>query len=285
MKVNISVTWIGVLLVITAVVILTLRGIDVIRIIFPTSEGFVGGEAMSEDLQLSGCPADSKSYVDDGGRSVCCDGKIIGGKCHGTQICSLSENFGNLPTCNAWFGAYLEEKGAKRCPSSMPNYYEDNNAGVKGCTEGYRTKDGKSPASPSSKSCKLYNDREDDMVKIDSCTNQKILEETQCFTGNVDGTRKNLVNLNHLPGGKIPPWVRCEAVDRTTMMPIGCLTDSSYARTVDYWTEKFQTNHKGWKETSSSWPPYYKLNFCSVVQKLNIDKSIDFKALDSLKMF
>lgn len=282
MKVNISVTWVGVLLVISAVVILTLRGIDVFRIIFQHSEGFVSGGTTSEDLQLSGCPADSKSYVDDGGRSVCCDGQIIGGKCKGTQVCSLSENFGNLPTCNAWFGAYLEEKGARRCPKSMPNYFEDNKAGVKGCTAGFRTKDGKSPASSSNKSCKLYNDMEDEMVKVDSCTNQKLLEETQCFTGNIEGTRKNFVP--HV-SGKIPPWVRCEAIDKNTMMPIGCIPENTYARTIDYWTTTYAQYNKGWKEKSTSWPGHWKLNFCSVIQKLNIDKSIDFKDLDSLKVF
>lgn len=279
MKVNISVTWIGVFLVISAVIVLTMRGINVFKIIFPSEEGFTTQE-FSEDLHLSTCPAESKSYVDDGGRTVCCDGDIVGGKCQGTQVCSLSENFGNLPTCDVWFGAYLQEKGAKRCPPSMPHYFEDPKAGVKGCTAGFRTKDGKSPASSSDKSCKLYNAKDDELIKIDSCTNQKLLEETQCFTNHLEGTSKQFTSW-----GAIPPVIYCSRLDKSSMMPVNCLNESLFARTVDYWVEKYAPQYKGWREMSTGWGPQWKLNFCSVIQKLNIDKSMEFKELDSFKVF
>lgn len=279
MKVNISVTWIGVFLVISAVIVLTMRGINVFKIIFPSEEGFTTQE-FSEDLHLSTCPAESKSYVDDGGRTVCCDGDIVGGKCQGTQVCSLSENFGNLPTCDVWFGAYLQEKGAKRCPPSMPHYFEDLKAGVKGCTAGFRTKDGKSPASSSDKSCKLYNAKDDELIKIDSCTNQKLLEETQCFTNHLEGTSKQFTSW-----GAIPPVIYCSRLDKSSMMPVNCLNESLFARTVDYWVEKYAPQYKGWREMSTGWGPQWKLNFCSVIQKLNIDKSMEFKELDSFKVF
>lgn len=279
MKVNISVTWIGVFLVVSAIIILTIRGINVFKIIFPSEEGFTTQE-FSEDLHLSTCPAASKSYVDDGGRTVCCDGDIIDGKCQGTQVCSLSENFGNLPTCDVWFGAYLQEKGAKRCPPSMPHYFEDLRTGVKGCTAGFRTKEGKSPASSSDKSCKLYNGKDDDLIKIDSCTNQKLLEETQCFGRYLEGTSKQFVSW-----GAVPPPIYCSRLDKTSMMPMNCLNENTYARSLDYFVEKYYPSYKGWREMSMKWGPQWKLNFCSVVQKLNIDKSIEFKDLDSLKVF
>lgn len=279
MKVNVSVTWIGIFLVVSAIIILTIRGIDVFKIIFPTEEGFTTQE-FSEDLHLSSCPADSKSYVDDGGRTVCCDGDIVEGKCDGAQVCSLSENFGNLPTCDVWFGAYLQEKGAKRCPPSMPHYFEDPKAGVKGCTAGFRTKDGKGPASSKDKSCKLYNDKNEDLIKIDSCTNQKLLEETQCFPNYLEGTTKQFASW-----GEIPPPIFCARLDKATMMPINCLNENTYARALDYLVEKYYPTFKGWREMSTGWGPQWKLSFCSVVQKLNIDKSIEFKDLDSFKVF
>lgn len=279
MKVNISVTWIGVFLVVTAIIILTIRGINVFKIIFPTEEGFTTQE-FSEDLHLSSCPAESKSYVDDGGRTVCCEGDIIDGKCQGTQVCSLSENFGDLPTCDVWFGAYLQEKGAKRCPASMPHYFEDLKAGVKGCTVGFRTKDGKSPALATDKSCKLYNGKDDELINIDSCTNQKLLEETQCFTNYLEGTSKQFARW-----GKIPPPIYCSRLDETSMMPMNCINEKTYARSLDYLVEKYYPRFKGWREMSTSWGPQWKLNFCSVVQKLNIDKTIAFKDLDALKVF
>lgn len=280
MKVNIGVTWIGVFLVISAVIILTIRGIDVFKIIFPPrQEGFTTKE-FSEDLHLTACPAESKSYIDEGGRSVCCDGKIMDGKCNGEQVCSLSEKIGNLPTCDVWFGAYLQEKGAKRCPPSMPHYFEDVRTGVKGCTAGFRTKDGKAPANTTDKSCKLYNGRDEDLINIDSCTNQKLLEETKCFTNSLQGTSKQFTNW-----GGIPPPIYCSRLDTGSMMPINCIDDSAFVRTIDYWVEKFAPQYKNWREMSTSWGPQWKLNFCSVIQKLNIDKTIEFKDLDKLQVF
>jgi hypothetical protein len=281
MKVNISVTWVGVFLVVSAIIILTLRGIDVFRIIFPSSEGFASKADFSEDLHLSSCPADSKSYIDDGGRSICCNGTIIDGKCVGTQVCSLSEKVGNLPTCDVWFGAYLDEKGSKRCPPSMPHYYENLKKGVKGCTAGNRVKDGTAPALANDKSCKLYNSKDDDLIKIDSCTNQRLLEESQCFTNHVGGTSKQFNDW-----GPVPPPISCSRFDTSSMMPLNCINDNTFIRTIEYWIEKNGlTQYKNWREDSIKWNPQWKLQFCSVIQKLNIDKSIEFKNLDSLKVF
>jgi len=272
------VTWIGIFLVVSAIIILTIRGVNVFKIIF-SEEGFTTQE-FSEDLHLSTCPADSKSYVDDGGRTVCCDGVIVNGKCSGTNVCSLSENFGNLPTCDVWFGAYLEEKGAKRCPKSMPHYFEDNKKGVKGCTAGFRTKDGKGPASATDKSCKLYNGKDEDLIKIDSCTNQKFFEQTECFNTRVNGTKKTFLELNG-----IPPCINCSVVDIAAFIGSTCIEDTSFARSTDWLVDKYIPAFKSWRDQSSAWSPQYKLTFCSVVKKLNIDRSIQFKDLESLKVF
>jgi hypothetical protein len=279
MNVNIGVTWIGVFLIASALIILTIRGINVFKIIFPNEEGFSTKE-FSEDLHLASCPADSKSYVDEGGRSICCEGDIIDGKCKGVQVCSLSENLGNLPTCDIWFGAYLQDKGAKRCPSSMPHYFEDVKAGVKGCTEGFRTKDGKGPALATDKYCKLYNNKDDDLIKIDSCTNQKFFEVTPCFSRPVNGTTKTF-----LASTGIPPCINCSVIDIGAFIGSTCVEDTSFARSIDWIVEKYIPSFKSWRDMSARWPPQYKLTFCSVIQKLNIDKSIEFKNLDSLKVF
>ena len=130
MKVNISVTSIGVFLVIVSIIILTLRGVSVFRILtqhISLKEGFQGGD--DSDLILTTCPAESVSFVDNGGRTVCCDGEVHAGVCKGSIICSLSEGMGNMPTCGQWLGAYLAEKGKNRCPPSMPNYFENAEGG------------------------------------------------------------------------------------------------------------------------------------------------------------
>jgi hypothetical protein len=69
------------------------------------------------------------------------------------------------------------------------------------------------------------------------------------------------------------------------MMPMNCINEKTYARTLDYLVEKYYPSFKSWREMSTGWGPQWKLNFCSVVQKLNIDRSIEFKDLNSLKVF
>lgn len=281
MKAKITVAWIGVALVLGAIVILILKGTDFFAPA-PVEEPFINpaDHEYSEDLSLTSCPADSKQYVDSGGHSVCCNGEAVGGKCIGTQICSLSESFGGLPTCGEWLGAYLADKGRNRCPSSMPHYFENKKTGVKGCTAGNRTKDGSAPAASTNKQCKLYNGKDDDLIKIDSCSNQKLLENTNCFTRNMSGTSKKFNNW-----GEIPPPIFCSRLDTASFMPTNCIEDNSFVRAIDYWVEKYSPQYKTWRDMSIGWGPQWKLNFCSVIQKLNMDKTIAFKDLDTLKVF
>ena len=280
MKVNITVTWLGVALVLGAVILLTIQGISVLDIIFQNKSVEPFANPYFEDLQLTSCPADTEQYIDDGGRTVCCDGKVIGGKCGGRQVCSLSEGFGGLPTCGEWLGAYLAEKGRDRCPDSMPHYFENPKTGVKGCTAGKRKKDGSAAAKGSDKQCKLYNGKDDDLIQIDSCTNQRLLEKTNCFSKNVNGTNKQFSNW-----GAVPPPIFCSRLDTASFMPTNCIEDNSFTRAVDYWVEKWAPQYKSWRDMSVGWGPQWKLNFCSVIQKLNIDKTIEFKDLEKLKVF
>lgn len=279
MKVKITLAWVGVVAILAVLVFFTWKGVENFTSGPEDEEGFLDVE-YSGDLNITTCPAESKSYVDNGGRTVCCDGEVQGGVCSGKTICSLSEQASGTPTCSEWFGAYLDEKGKTRCPISMPHYYENAANGVKGCTSGPRLKDGTGPADNTSRTCKLYTSEEDDLLKIDSCTNQKIYDKTQCFTHAVPGTTKKF-----LEWGSVPPPIFCSALDKASLVPTSCLDDSSFSRTVDYWVTRYAPNMRNWKEQSTSWGPQWKLNFCSVIQKLNLDKTIKFGDLDTLKVF
>lgn len=274
MKVNISVTSIGVFLVIVSIIILTLRGVSVFRILtqhISLKEGFQGGD--DSDLILTTCPAESVSFVDNGGRTVCCDGEVHAGVCKGSIICSLSEGMGNMPTCGQWLGAYLAEKGKNRCPPSMPNYFENAEGG--GCTAGARNSKGTGAVGPL---CKLYKTQEEDYTHMDSCTNQKILEETQCFNNSVISTK----GLHGLAGA--PPCVDCKYTDPITQAPVSCIEDKSFLNSMKLYFKDPQ-QFSSWKDTANSWPPQSKMQFCSVVQKLNIDKTIQLSDVAGIQLF
>jgi hypothetical protein len=282
MKVNITVTWLGVALVLGAVILLTIQGISVLDIIFKKDSVEPFANPYFEDLQLTSCPADTEQYIDEGGRSVCCDGKVVGGKCGGRQVCSLSEGFGGLPTCGEWLGAYLAEKGRDRCPDSMPNYFENSKTGVKGCTSGDRVRDGTAALSrPADKQCKLYNGKDDDMIKMDSCTNQLMFERTKCFSKDINGTKKQFIDGR----GQMPPTINCSVMDINAFQAGNCVEQTSFARSIDYLINKHFPQAKQWKDNSHNWPPQYKLTFCNVMQKLNFDKTIQFDDLKKISVF
>ena len=280
MRVNISITWIGVILVLGAIVILTLRGVSVYKIITQEiiKEGFAASED-SSDLNITSCPADTISF-NNMGKTLCCDGDIVGGKCNGTIACSLSGSSSGQPSCSEWLGANLAIKGKDFCPPSMQNYYEDNKTGVRGCTAGRRTKEGTAPDSKTDRYCVLYKTQDEDMLTPDSCINQKMLEETQCFSRNVNGTTKALVG-----GKQIPPMVSCSVLDINALQAGNCIDNKSFAKSIDYLFKKYIPGFTAWKDDSAKWPPQYKLSFCSVMQKMNLDKSIQFDDLKTISVF
>jgi len=279
---RVSIAWIAVILLLIIILFFTVQGFTLYEQFKnpPTMEGFVDADPDQDtDLSITTCPAETKSYIDGGGRTVCCDGTISNGKCSGPTVCSLSEAIKGLPTCSDWFDAYLENKGKERCPMTMPRYFENNTTHISGCVDGARTKDGTAPA-PNTKFCNLYQTETDELFKTDSCTNQKLYDTTKCFTREIDGLSKQFVNW-----GAIPPPIYCSALDKGSLVPLSCIDDSSFVRTVDYWAKKYAPNLINWKEQCIGWGPQWKLNFCSVVQKVNLDKTMKFADLESYKVF
>jgi hypothetical protein len=278
---RISIAWIAVLLLLGIILFFTAQGVTIYEQFKNEAnievEGFVG-EA-DTDLSITTCPAETNSYIDGGGRTVCCDGSVNGGKCAGKPVCSLSEAIAGLPTCSDWLDAYLDNKGQNKCPKSMPKYFENKKTKISGCVNGSRTKDGSAPG-PNTKFCNLYQTESDDLIKTDSCTNQKFFDKTQCFTRQIDGLTKQFVNW-----GEIPPPIYCSAIDKGSLVPLSCIDDNSFVRAIDYWVKKYSPQFSNWREQCIAWGPQWKLNFCSVVQKVNLDKTMKFGELESYKVF
>jgi hypothetical protein len=277
---RVSIAWIAVVLVLGIILFFTAQVVSIYQQFKNKEEeveGFVG--ETDTDLSITTCPAETNSYIDGGGRTVCCDGSVAGGKCSGKPVCSLSEAIAGLPTCSDWFDAYLENKGKDKCPRSMPHYYENTKTKISGCVDGARTRDG-TAAGPNTKFCNLYQTETDDLIKTDSCTNQKIFDKTQCFTRKIDGQSKQFVSW-----GPYPPVIYCSAMDTGSLVPLSCIDDNTFVRVVDYWVKRFAPQYSNWREQCVAWGPQWKLNFCSVVQKVNLDKTMKFGELESYKVF
>jgi len=269
---KVSVAWIAVGIILGIILYFTVKGFSIYEQ-FVSKEGF---QVPDLDIHITTCPAETISYVDAGGRSVCCDGEVVNGKCSGPNVCSLSEAIAGLPTCSAWLDAYLDNN-SNRCPASMPRYYENKTTKEAGCTAGDRNRSGTGPASTASKFCTLYNSQEDALLKRDSCENQKILEDAKCLSVK---TTKSFMDW-----GEIPPPIHCTGINTSSLTPLSCIDDSSFERSIDYWANKNAPHLKNWREQSTSWGAIWKMNFCSSVQKVTVDKSMSLSSLESHKVF
>jgi hypothetical protein len=122
------------------------------------------------------CPANTVTYVEKvSGARLCCDGTIVNGSCNGRVACSLAGKSlgtsGQYPSCSDYMAAYLEQKGAGRCPPGLPRYFENGKTGVRGCCAGARKPDGSGPLDANDRRCRLYPTEVEERTREDSCYN------------------------------------------------------------------------------------------------------------------
>jgi hypothetical protein len=149
-----------------------------------TNEGFT-----LDNYYMSSCPTSFKSYYDNNGNIMCCNGDVIANRCISDIKCSLT-SITNPDSCIKILLDEYKQKANKFCPqTSMPNYYEKGNE--KGCTNGLLNSSMDGPSNSSQPKCKIYSDENSNLTSLDSCFNQKRLDDTICFGSNCS---KNLVN-------------------------------------------------------------------------------------------
>jgi hypothetical protein len=173
---KISIGWIAIFLLIslsTLVVVLPLRGSFAAVKQSVLEEGFESPQ--TNDLDIQTCPPNTNRFVDrETGYTLCCSQELQNGVCPVKAVCSITKNPQGYPSCTTYMQAYLEQKGAGRCFSAMPNYYENPTTGVRGCCAGSRTKDGMGPLNPAAGfSCRIYSTVAEEQQRGDSCTNVK----------------------------------------------------------------------------------------------------------------
>ena len=260
---RVSLAWIGIILVTLVLVGFASQA----YLLYTESKDESNTEGFSDlDIALTSCPAETVSYVDMNGMSLCCKTPLVNGTCPSGQLACTLSGGSSIPTCSAYLAAMLEEKGKERCPPSRPNYYE--NGLVRGCTAGLRNAGGTAPRNPADPTCVLYTHEDDDLAKLDSCTNLRLLEKTKCFDG-----IKATPTLQQTGAGIA--LVNCSYTDPSTHMPASCFSDESMYRFSTYLVSK------GWwpKDWKPLWSPYSKVQWCSKHRKVYIDKSMKIEDL------
>lgn len=138
-----------------------------------------------EDYYLSACPPGYKSFYNNEGDIVCCDGDIMAHRCLGDNQCTLNgKGSPDLPNCVEAVIKMYAEKGQSQCPPSMPQYYEDRSKNIKACTQGRLNQTLSSPQFPNQPVCSIYDTMDKNTISKDSCYNQKLLDSVQCFGNN-----------------------------------------------------------------------------------------------------
>jgi hypothetical protein len=143
-----------------------------------TSEGF-------ENYYLTSCPPGYKSFYNNEGNIVCCNGDVIANKCLGEEQCTLNgKGTPDMPNCVQAILKMYEEKGKSQCPSSMPQYFEDRSHNTKACTAGRLNDTLSSPQFTNQSTCIIYDTQNKNSLSKNSCYNQKLLDTAQCFGNN-----------------------------------------------------------------------------------------------------
>ena len=132
---------------------------------------------------LSACPAGYKTFYASNGDINCCNGDIVANRCVGIQCTLNGKGTHDMPQCvDATLRAH-KEKGARSCPKSMTTYFEDKttpSAIVKGCTNWQLNATLTGPKTATQPMCKIYATEELNTNSMDSCFNQKEMEEFVC---------------------------------------------------------------------------------------------------------
>jgi len=145
-----------------------------------TAEPFVNAESES---YLHSCPSGYTSYSLPSGNTACCKGEIIANECMSDEVCLLNgKGTDKMSKCTDVVLSEYKVKATEQCPASMSSYFED--ASKKGCTAGPLNTTLTSPQNASQSTCTIYNTMDGNLNSIDSCSNQKEMEEFPCFGNN-----------------------------------------------------------------------------------------------------
>lgn len=138
-----------------------------------------------ENYYLKSCPSSFKTFYDENGDIVCCDGDIIANKCLGDNKCTLTgPGTSDMPNCTKVILDTYKEKSQQQCTKSMSQYFENKEKQIRGCTAGPLNDTLDGPKSASQPMCEIYPLDTENHTMRNSCYIQKQIDAIECFGTN-----------------------------------------------------------------------------------------------------
>lgn len=151
-----------------------------------TKEGFTTTPSTNA-ISLNFCPSWAPQSQTARGNTDCCEGDLVDGKCNGKTFCTISPPHDGVPTCVDAWRQYYDQKSKSLCPTTMPNYFEDqkNKQAVVGCSASLTETDGSKPKNGAAARCRIYKTEKENREMRDSCFVEKGKLAVQCpvFSG------------------------------------------------------------------------------------------------------
>jgi hypothetical protein len=152
----------------------------------------VKGEGFDNpNYYLSACPSGFKMNYDADGNTICyvdsglnVSAGLLKYQKDGKQCILNGKGSANMPNCVDYILQYYQQQGMEFCSPSMSGYFENNATKTKGCTRGDLNETLSGPRFPTQPTCTIYSNEDDNQYSINSCLNQKELEEYPCFGNN-----------------------------------------------------------------------------------------------------
>jgi len=140
---------------------------------------------------LSACPSGFKMNYDNDGNTICyvdeglnVSSYLLKYQKNDKQCILNGKGSSTLPNCVDYILKYYASQAVEFCSPSMPSYFENNADKKKGCTRGDLNETLTGPRFTTQAKCIIYSNDTDNQYSIDSCLNQKELEEYPCFGSN-----------------------------------------------------------------------------------------------------
>ena len=140
---------------------------------------------------LSACPSGFKMNYNSDGDTICYIEQHLNIPAHllkyqknGNQCVLNGKGTPDIPNCVDYILQYYKKQSDEFCSPSLPSYFENSSKKTKGCTSGELNELLNGPRLESQPTCIIYPNDDDNHFSIDSCMNQKELEEYPCFGTN-----------------------------------------------------------------------------------------------------
>lgn len=159
-------------------------------------EGFEGDSCLKPEL-FNTCPLNSKTFQDESGATLCCQGDVHGHTCDGKVLCSFAPNKKDIPHCVPFVRNLLEESEQYFCPSRIPKLYVNTSISqLNGCVKGLITSTFDAPVNANDKTCSFSDQTEK------GCGAMRAYEDSVCprmpCMFNETSEQINGVNISYL---------------------------------------------------------------------------------------